>query len=72
MRITNSARKHGVSDADILHALRNALRDPIDLEDSKTLYIGSSHDGAPLEVIVIEDHDPRVIHAMQARPKYWP
>lgn len=37
------------------------------------MFIGSAQNGAVLEVGVIEDDDdPRIIHAMPARTKYWP
>ena len=72
VRITSSARKHGVSVKDIRHAMRNLLRDAIDLDELKILYVGAACDGTPLEIIVVDDADRRVIHAMKARTKYWP
>ena len=73
MRIVESARKHGVADEDMLHALRN----PIGItpeDDDFTMYIGPSRDGQRLEVGVLfaETDDPIVIHAMPARPQYLP
>jgi hypothetical protein len=71
MRITESARQHGVSDADMLHAVRVPLR-VIDLDDETTLYIGGGLDGTLLEVVVadVESDDPRIIHAMVLRAKF--
>jgi hypothetical protein len=39
VRIGEPARKHGVSDADIWHALRTAIR-KIDMDDDLTMLIG--------------------------------
>ncbi len=53
MRIGESARKHGVSDADIWHALRTAIR-KIDMDDDLTMLIGPARDGTPLEIGVLD------------------
>lgn len=70
MEIADSARRHSVSDEDMLHAFNHALRS-ID-QDDRRLYIGPSRTGAPLEVVVIGDNedDPAIIHAMPLRPKF--
>ena len=39
MRIGTPARKHGVDDADIWHAVRTAIR-KIDMDDDLTMLIG--------------------------------
>lgn len=71
VRIITSARKHGILDADIHHALRNPLR--VIALDDLLMVIGTARDGSALEVGVVEDdHEDRVIHAMPARPKFWP
>lgn len=72
MRIIESARQHGITDADMLHAVRVPLR-VIDLDDDITLYIGGGLDGALLEVVVadVESEDPRIIHAMVLRAKFY-
>lgn len=74
MRITGSARKHGVKDADMLHALEHYIRVFTDQGDTElAMFIGPARSGAVLEVGVIEDDDdPRIIHAMPARAKFWP
>lgn len=58
--ILESARKHAISDDDMLHAYRNPVRvfEPDDL----TMLIGAAHNGTPLEI--------GVARAELARPKY--
>jgi len=68
--IASSARKHGVSDNDMLHAFNNPILTE-DLDDGFTMLIGPSETVNLLEVGVIESPDgPIIIHAMPARPKY--
>ena len=70
--IASSARKHGVSDEDMLHALRNPIRVE-DLGDGLTMFAGAARDGTPLEVGVVDsDSGPLIIHADRARRKYLP
>lgn len=71
MRIGDPARKHGVADADIWHAIRNTMRKVL-LDDDLVMLIGPAHDGALLEIGVldIEGDDPVVIHAQPLRPKF--
>lgn len=71
MRIGRPARKHGVSDPDITHAIRLAMRRVL-LDEDLTMLIGPAQDGALLEVGVLdlEGDDPVVIHAMLLRPKF--
>jgi hypothetical protein len=69
--IEASARKHGVSDDDMLHALRHHWRAFETDHPDVTMFIGPSGAGAPLEVGVVSDDDgTAVIHAMRARPKF--
>lgn len=70
MRIGEPARKHGILDDDIEHAVRNAIRQRVDGEFA--LLIGPAIDGTLLEVGILdfEGDDPVVIHAMRARPKF--
>lgn len=73
MEITDSARKHGLDDADILHAWRNQLR-YIELEyqgEPQFLVIGPSRTGALLELIVPADEPQRIVHADNLRPKFY-
>ena len=71
MDIEASARRHDVSDEDMLHALRLHWR-AFETDDSAvTMFIGPARSGAPLEVGVVADEDgTAVIHAMAARPKF--
>lgn len=72
MRIGEPARKHGVADADIWHAVRSAMR-RIMLDEDLTMLIGPGSDGALVEVGILdfEGDDPVVIHAMPLRPKFY-
>jgi hypothetical protein len=72
VRITASARKRGIIDADIRHALANYMR-VYDDQGQVAMFIGPAQDGTILEIsVVLDDTDPRIIHAMRARMKYWP
>ncbi len=73
MEIKDGARKHGVQDADILHAWENALRIVPQEYDYETrlLVLGPARNGALLELVVVEaDRPNRVIHADAMRDKY--
>ena len=72
MDVVASARKHGIDDADMDHAVRHATvveevaHDPI-----RYLVIGPDRSGNLLELIVMDrPQGPAVIHAMAMRPKY--
>lgn len=71
MRIGTPARKHGVPDEHIDHAIRNAMR-LVRLEEDLTMLIGPAPDGALLEVGVLDldGGDPVAIHAMPLRAKF--
>jgi hypothetical protein len=70
--IASSARKHGVSDDDMLHALRNPIRVEY-MDESFTMFAGPAQDGTLLEIGVVDgDPDPVIVHADRARPKYLP
>ena len=72
MRMGRPARRHGVPEADIWHAVRNATRRVI-MDDDLAMLIGPGLDGSMLEVGVldIESDDAVVIHAMALRPKFY-
>ena len=75
MEIAEHARKHGVSDEDMLHAIRHALRAIDGDTPEATLYLGPDFSGRILEVVVLDDdpeEEPIVIHAMKIRAKYLP
>jgi hypothetical protein len=65
-----SARKHGISDDDILHAYRHPLQ--VYEFDDLTLLIGGDRSGRPLEVgpATSEEGIEMIVHAMTARPKF--
>lgn len=71
MEIHPSARKHGVADEDIEHAIRNAMTIE-DLDDDLQLYLGPARGGDLLEVVtLVRNKLPELaIHAMRMRSKY--
>ncbi|RLE24620.1 MAG: hypothetical protein DRJ50_04400 [Actinobacteria bacterium] len=67
--IVHSARKHGVTDNDMLHAYRNPLR--IFELDDLTMLIGPDESARLLEIGVAEAEGIEfLVHAMPARPKF--
>ena len=71
MDIEASARKHGVSDDDMMHALRNHWGAFEADDPAVTLFIGPSTTTQPLEVGVVADEDgTAVIRDMLARAKF--
>jgi hypothetical protein len=70
-RFLPAARKHGIADADIEHAVRHAMS--IDDRDNDTrLYLGPARNADLLEVVTVIEVDrvQTVIHSMRMRPKY--
>lgn len=68
--IAESARKHGVSDEDILHAYRNPIR-VFELDEGFTMVIGANHAAIIFEIGVVDGIEaPVVVHAMRAREKF--
>ena len=74
MEIVQSARKHGVDDADILHAYENAIR-MVEYEydgEDRVLVIGADRTGRLLEPVAVPLGEPnRIIHADALRPKFY-
>ena len=75
MQIRNSARKHGIADPDILHAVRHTMvGHRLDRDDAlpRTLALGPDRAGNLLEILVVHEDDGTdlVIHAMRLRPVY--
>jgi hypothetical protein len=74
IEILPAARKHGVSDDDIRHALSNAVLDyPHQGDHEVTMAIGPARNGVTmLEVgyLMTQDGLLVVIHAMRARRRY--
>jgi hypothetical protein len=62
MRIGRPARKHGVTDEDIWHAIRSAMVQVGDDNEDFTMLIGPAHDGHPLEIGIVglDSEDPVV------------
>lgn len=70
--VVASARRHGATDADMLHAFRNPIRTFL-VGEGMTMVIGADATGRLLEVGVVESRDePRlvIVHAMPAREKF--
>jgi hypothetical protein len=65
MRVLPSARKHGVRNEDMVHALRLEMSS-LTLQD-EVIVIGPARDGTLLEVGISDDVEPRILHAMPAR-----
>jgi hypothetical protein len=73
VEVHDSARKHGVAEHDILHAIDHALAFEDAGEDpDRWLLIGPDSAGNLLEIVVMiaAGPDPLVIHAMPMRDKY--
>jgi hypothetical protein len=72
VRITESAHKWGVTDEQMLHAIRYAVR-TIQGSNDATLFIGSDQTGRLLEIGVmdLDTKDERIIHAMELRPGFY-
>lgn len=71
MEIHSSARKHGVADDEIAHAIAHAMAiDPHD--DDTRLYLGPGRNAQLLEIVTLtrDDGSELVIHATAMRPKY--
>jgi hypothetical protein len=71
VEIHPSARKHGIADEDIEHAMRHALAIDDQADDTR-LCLGPARSADLLEVVTIvrDDGSELVIHAMKMRPKY--
>ena len=67
-----SARRHGISDADLLHAVRNPIRTFL-VGAEMTMLIGGDTTGRLLEVGVVDSRDEPglvIVHAMPARRRF--
>ena len=73
MEVHKSARKHGVVDQDINHAIKHALAIEDAGEDpDRWLVIRPDRAGNPLEVVVVTtvEGTQLAIHAMAMRPQF--
>ena len=71
VEIADSARKHGVLDEDMQHAISHAVR--VIPGEARDLVIGADRSGRLLEVVILDDdpeQEPIVIHAMTLRAKF--
>ena len=67
--VLSSARRHGLTDDDIVHAYRNPIR--VFLLDDLTMLIGATASGQLLEVgIATVEGIELVVHAMPARQQF--
>ena len=71
LEIHPSARKHGIADEDIEHAVTHAMAID-DTDDDARLYIGPTRSAGLLEVLTIPtvEGPELAFHAMPMRPKY--
>jgi hypothetical protein len=68
--IAESARKHGISDEDMLHAYANPLR-VFELDEGFTMLIGPNQAAIIVEIGVVQAvQTPVIVHAMRAREKF--
>ncbi len=73
VEIHPSARRHGVDDDEILHAVANSVAvDDLGEDPDRWLVIGPDSAGNLLEIVVLiaSNADEIIIHAMPMRPKY--
>jgi hypothetical protein len=74
IEILATARKHGVADEDIRHALRNTVLDyPNQSDHELTMAVGPARNGVTMmEVGYLSSEDGLlvVVHAMRAQRKY--
>ena len=67
--ILQSARRHGIDDADMLHAYRHPVR--VFRLDDLMMLIGAGESGQLLEIGVSRaDGVDHIVHAMPARPRF--
>ena len=73
MEIHPSARRHGIADDDILHAIENSMFvDDLGEDPDRWLVIGPDRAANLLEIIVLvtDEGDQLIIHAMSLRAIY--
>jgi hypothetical protein len=73
VEIHPSARRHGITDDDMLHAIEHSLVvDDLGEDPDRWLIIGPGVDANLLELVVLMtvEGDELIIHAMSLRPVY--
>ena len=72
--MTESAFRHGIAEADIMHAYTNAVR-LVEIEqhgEARLIVIGPDRAGNWLELVAMPaDGANRIIHADRLRPKFY-
>lgn len=71
VEIHPTARRHGIANEDIEHAMTNAMVIEAQKDDT-TLYLGPARSAELLEIVTVVrgDETELVIHAMKMRAKY--
>jgi hypothetical protein len=64
--IADSARRHGIADVDMLHAVRNAIATE-DLDHGFTMFIGPARNTSLVEVGVVDGAEAR-----SSSMPWWP
>jgi hypothetical protein len=73
VRTADWFRTHGLTDADIVHAVRTQLR-AVRLSADRTFLIGADPAGRLLELVLLDASETEpafVLHAMELRPKFY-
>ena len=73
VEIHPSARRHGVADVDMLHAVEHSIVvDDVGEDPDRWLLVGPDRAGNLLEIVVLvtAEGDELIIHAMSLRPIY--
>jgi hypothetical protein len=73
VEIHAAARRHGIADDDILHAIEHALAvEDLGDDPDRWLVIGPNRAANPLELVVLitAEGTEMIIHAMPMRPAY--
>ncbi|MDQ1744940.1 MAG: hypothetical protein QOE23_3279 [Pseudonocardiales bacterium] len=71
--VAEAARKHGIADADMFHAIRMQFR-AVRQSSDRELIIGADRTGRLLEIVILDATDldpPCVIHAMELRKTFY-
>ena len=73
MRIEDSARKHGIDDDDMFHALDHMVRYREQEYDGefRVFVIGADRSGRFIELVLVPADDQRIIHADVLRPSHY-
>jgi uncharacterized DUF497 family protein len=75
MEIRQSARKHGIGDADIMQRVGQRALRLVEYEydgEDRLLVIGPDRTGRLLELVAVPVEEPtRIIHANRLQPKFY-